>query len=180
MTSAAPDRWPHQPAPADRRSGARVRVTEADAAAITLAPGASVRVNRSLANALSQAAANRERARQLARQTERLLTETLALRQAVTDSQRARLTSPANRDLLRRYEQIRLMARLATMPVIEQAKGIIIAQSHCGEDDAFDMLRRASQRSNVPVRDLAARIVAQAAQHDDNADARPGWRAGRG
>jgi AmiR/NasT family two-component response regulator len=40
-----------------------------------------------------------------------------------------------------------------------------MAQSACGERAAFDMLRRASQRSNVPVRDLAATIVAQAAQH---------------
>lgn len=47
--------------------------------------------------------------------------------------------------------------------MIEQAKGIIMAQSGCGEAEAFDMLRRASQRSNVPVRELAARIVAQTA-----------------
>jgi len=54
----------------------------------------------------------------------------------------------------------RLLARLQTMPVIEQAKGIIIAQAHCDEAEAFDILRRASQRSNVPVRELAAHIVA--------------------
>src|SRR5262249_40819792 len=51
-----------------------------------------------------------------------------------------------------------------SMPVIEQAKGIIMAQSRCGEAQAFDLLRRASQRSNVPVRELAAQIVAKAAQ----------------
>jgi hypothetical protein len=48
--------------------------------------------------------------------------------------------------------------------VIEQAKGIIMAQSHCGGAQAFDMLRRASQRSNVPVRELAAQIVAKTVQ----------------
>jgi AmiR/NasT family two-component response regulator len=48
------------------------------------------------------------------------------------------------------------------MPVIEQAKGIM-SRSRCGQAQAFDMLRRASQRSNLPVRDLAARIVAKAA-----------------
>ena len=45
------------------------------------------------------------------------------------------------------------------MPVIEQAKGILMAQHDCGPDGAFDLLRRASQRFNVPVRVLAARLV---------------------
>jgi AmiR/NasT family two-component response regulator len=52
---------------------------------------------------------------------------------------------------------------LQTMPVIEQAKGIIMAQSRCAEAETFEILRRASQRSNVPVRELAAQIVAKAA-----------------
>jgi hypothetical protein len=56
----------------------------------------------------------------------------------------------------------RLVARLETMPVIEQAKGVLIAQTGCTADEAFDMLRAASQRSNVPVRDLAAGIVKRA------------------
>ena len=56
-----------------------------------------------------------------------------------------------------------MLARLESMPVIEQAKGIM-AQSHCGNAQAFDLLRRASQRGNVPVRDLAAQIVAKTAQ----------------
>jgi hypothetical protein len=50
------------------------------------------------------------------------------------------------------------------MPVIEQAKGIVMAQSGCDPEAAFDLLRRASQRSNVPVRELAAQIVAKTAQ----------------
>jgi len=45
------------------------------------------------------------------------------------------------------------------MPVIEQAKGILMAQRSCGPDEAFDLLRRASQRFNVPVRVLAARLA---------------------
>jgi len=61
-------------------------------------------------------------------------------------------------------EHARLLARLETMPVIDQAKGIIMAQSHCGDAQAFSLLRRASQRSNVPVRELAAQIVAKTAQ----------------
>ena len=46
-----------------------------------------------------------------------------------------------------------------TMPVIEQAKGILMTQQRCGPDEAFDLLRRASQRFNIPVRILAARLV---------------------
>jgi len=50
-------------------------------------------------------------------------------------------------------------AQLDTTPVIEQAKGIFMAQHDCGPDEAFELLRRASQRFNVPVRVLAARLV---------------------
>jgi AmiR/NasT family two-component response regulator len=59
------------------------------------------------------------------------------------------------------------------MPVIEQAKGIIMAQSACGDAEAFDLLRRASQRSNVPVRELAAQLVAKSAASADSAAAKP-------
>jgi GAF domain-containing protein len=45
------------------------------------------------------------------------------------------------------------------MPVIEQAKGVLMAQHGCGPDEAFELLRRASQRFNVPARVLAARLV---------------------
>jgi hypothetical protein len=57
----------------------------------------------------------------------------------------------------------RLQARLDSMPVIEQAKGILMAQHRCGPDEAFDLLRRASQRANVKVSILAAQIVEQIA-----------------
>ena len=53
----------------------------------------------------------------------------------------------------------RLRSRLATMPVIEQAKGIVMAQQECGPEEAFDLLRRASQRSNVKLHVLAEQIV---------------------
>jgi hypothetical protein len=75
---------------------------------------------------------------------------------AALESSRA----PASRQQqLERSAYARLLARLETMPVIEQAKGILMAQSHCDAAEAFDMLRQASQRTNVPVRDIAARIV---------------------
>ena len=48
--------------------------------------------------------------------------------------------------------------------VIEQAKGMLMAARRCDEDEAFDVLVRASQRENVKLRDIAARIVARAQQ----------------
>ena len=39
-----------------------------------------------------------------------------------------------------------------------------MVQSRCGDAQAFNLLRRASQRSNVPVRELAVQIVATTAQ----------------
>src|SRR5215471_10299131 len=56
-----------------------------------------------------------------------------------------------------------LQDSLEPMPVIEQAKGIVMAQQRCGPDEAFDLLRRASQRKNVKVSVLAAQIIAQIA-----------------
>ena len=44
--------------------------------------------------------------------------------------------------------------------VIEQAKGVLMARSpQMPPDEAFDVLRKASQRENVKVRDIAQRIV---------------------
>ena len=50
-------------------------------------------------------------------------------------------------------------AQRDTLPVIEQAKTILMAQYGCGPDEAFDLLRQASQQFNVRVRVLAARLV---------------------
>jgi AmiR/NasT family two-component response regulator len=58
----------------------------------------------------------------------------------------------------------RLQARLETLSTIEQAKGVIMAQSRVGSEEAFDILRRASQRTNMKLRDLAADIVTRAEQ----------------
>jgi hypothetical protein len=90
-------------------------------------------------------------------------------------SERARAfgtATPPERETLRRSELARMRAQLATMPVIEQAKGIIMAQSGCREAEAFDYLRQASQRMNRPVRDLAAQIVTTLA--DKHPPRRPG------
>jgi len=59
------------------------------------------------------------------------------------------------------------------MAVIEQAKGIIMAQNGCRPDEAFDLLRRASQRSNIKVRELAAQIVEHVACGDSYGKVKP-------
>jgi hypothetical protein len=48
-----------------------------------------------------------------------------------------------------------------SMPVIEQAKGIVMAQHGCGPEEAFEVLRRMSQHTNVKLYVLAARLVKQ-------------------
>jgi anti-anti-sigma factor len=69
-------------------------------------------------------------------------------------------------------EYARMKARLDTMPVIEQAKGIIMARERCGPEQAFDLLRQASQRANLKVYVLAAFLVEQTSGH--TAQIRPG------
>jgi hypothetical protein len=117
-----------------------------------------------LAGAWAQAAAARARSEELQQWTRHVLTEAQAVRRTVVEARHRRRSYPVRRDLMQRSEYARLLARLESMPVIEQAKGILMAQSHCGEAEAFDLLRRASQRSNVPVRELAAQIVAKTVQ----------------
>jgi len=56
----------------------------------------------------------------------------------------------------------RLEALLASLPVIEQAKGVLMAGQGCDADQAFDLLCRAAQRSNLPVREVAEQIVTKA------------------
>jgi transcriptional regulator with GAF, ATPase, and Fis domain len=53
-----------------------------------------------------------------------------------------------------------LREAMKSRAVIEQAKGVLIASTPgLTADGAFDMLRRASQRENAKLRDIAARIV---------------------
>jgi AmiR/NasT family two-component response regulator len=53
-----------------------------------------------------------------------------------------------------------LTEAMESRAVIEQAKGMLMAQSPgITPDEAFDLLRRASQRENVKLRDIARRIV---------------------
>ena len=67
----------------------------------------------------------------------------------------------------------RLQARLDTMPVIEHAKGILMAQQRCGPDQAFELLLPASQRANVKVHVLADQVVAHFGSQKPVSDAGP-------
>lgn len=49
---------------------------------------------------------------------------------------------------------------LASRDVIGQAKGLLMARQDITSDQAFDALRRASQRLNVKLRDVADDMVA--------------------
>ena len=68
-------------------------------------------------------------------------------------------TGRPQQEVLRESAFARMQARLDSLPVIEQAKGIVMAQQRCGPEEAFDLLRRASQRANVKLHVLAAQIV---------------------
>jgi GAF domain-containing protein len=52
-----------------------------------------------------------------------------------------------------------LLQAMESRAVIEQAKGILMAAEHCTPEEAFDMLRRASQGQNRKLRTIATDIV---------------------
>jgi len=69
-------------------------------------------------------------------------------------------------ELLEEYAEIaaevsQLREALKTRPVIEQAKGIIMADRKCCPDEAFRLLKRLSMDSNVRIADVAAAVVYQ-------------------
>jgi len=49
--------------------------------------------------------------------------------------------------------------------VIEQAKGVVMHSMRCSPDAAFAVLVAASQRENVRLRDVAARIASSQDEH---------------
>ena len=56
-------------------------------------------------------------------------------------------------------QRVQFQKALASRDVIGQAKGILMSQSHISADEAFDMLRRASQRLNRKLVSVAQDIV---------------------
>jgi hypothetical protein len=58
------------------------------------------------------------------------------------------------------FEQARNMRQaMESRAVIEQAKGVLMAQRHVDAEQAFEILREASQRYNRKLRDIAFGIV---------------------
>lgn len=58
------------------------------------------------------------------------------------------------RDMIADLEQA-----LQSRDVIGQAKGIIMERERCTADQAFDILRKVSQKTNIKLRDVADRVV---------------------
>lgn len=66
-----------------------------------------------------------------------------------------------------------LRQAVETREIIGQAKGIIMAQRKCTSDEAFDVLRRASQRTNRKLRDIATDLVASVERSSQAAATHP-------
>ena len=60
-----------------------------------------------------------------------------------------------------------LRAALESRAVIDQAIGIVMAQSRCSAQQAAQLLRQASQHRNVRLRDLAAQMVREVGGGDE-------------
>jgi len=54
-----------------------------------------------------------------------------------------------------------LRAALSSRSVIDQAIGVVIGLQRCGPEAAFDVLRAVSQNRNIPLRDVAADLLAR-------------------
>jgi GAF domain-containing protein len=80
-----------------------------------------------------------------------------------------RIAAPAAATLAnaRAYRQATRLAgqlevALANRSVIERAKGVLMVTQRCTEDEAFGLLRAASQQRNIKVVDIAAQVVSRA------------------
>ncbi|RZU34268.1 PAS and ANTAR domain-containing protein [Blastococcus saxobsidens] len=62
-------------------------------------------------------------------------------------------------------EIAQLRTAMASRAVIEQAKGILMLLTHCGEQTAFDLLAHMSSHTHRKVRDVAAALTGSAAGH---------------
>ncbi|KOT46398.1 hypothetical protein ADK47_19380 [Streptomyces rimosus subsp. rimosus] len=62
-----------------------------------------------------------------------------------------------------RAENAQLREAMASRPLIDQARGILMADEACTAAQAWDMLRYTSQHTNIKLREVAAAVVAGAA-----------------
>ena len=78
--------------------------------------------------------------------------------------------SLALRDSTRLNDQLR--QAVATREMIGAAKGILMETQGCNRDEAFDILRRASQRENRKLRELAEELVVRVESRNGKAGRR--------
>jgi hypothetical protein len=62
-------------------------------------------------------------------------------------------------------EVSQLQQALASRSTIDQALGVLMAQNRCTRDEAFGILRRASQNRNVKLRHVAAAVIERFTGH---------------
>jgi two-component system, response regulator / RNA-binding antiterminator len=70
--------------------------------------------------------------------------------------------SPAERLHVLQEEVAQLRRAIASRPVIDQARGVLMALHACTSDEAWHILREASQLSNTKLRTVAAAVTASA------------------
>ena len=79
------------------------------------------------------------------------------------------LTAATITAAIRHYDEATLTDHLKTAlssrSVIDQAIGIIIGMQRCPPETAFDILRTVSQNRNIPLREIAADLVATTINH---------------
>ncbi|MEU6591613.1 ANTAR domain-containing protein [Streptomyces sp. NPDC046881] len=79
----------------------------------------------------------------------------------------ARTASPVARERAEQLDLLRLEIEqlrhaMDSRPVIDQARGVLMAAHGCGPEQAWEILREASQRSNVKLRRVAAAVTESA------------------
>ena len=66
-------------------------------------------------------------------------------------------------------EIAQLQEALASRSTIDQALGVLMAQNRCTRDQAFAILRRASQNRNIKIRDVAGALIERFTGHPPSA-----------
>ena len=79
----------------------------------------------------------------------------------------------SQRQLKRRSPFAGRLAGRGYIPVIEQAKGIVMAQQGCRPEEAFDLLHRASERADIRVHVLAEQVVAHLVSSTEGGNVTP-------
>lgn len=94
------------------------------------------------------------------------LTATDRARAARFADQTAAIVALAARLAEHRERGRHLEVALGSRSTIDQAMGVLMAQARVGPDEAFEILRRRSQDTNVKLRDVAAAILAEVTRQD--------------